>query len=640
MSTPPTLTKHGVWSNRLPRTHKRWSLKLWNPRNHPDVRSSEAVSSIKDVVDASGFEFTLQLSPSSSLTAIDSEDRHSPRRSITQSSSSLAAPSHDEIDTCDKDHVSVSSCSHVARSEPDVVEWEVTTVASSPNPLPASVEIGEQVISRHAISNRDDPSCNRTSTSPGVGNDNSDAASTIPHISVSGDASPRVAEPSLPTHILCDVHTLPSSSIDVVREATSQVPTECSEIVVVPQGGTPESMDNWSNDEREFIESLPSGIGHYDRKTVINEFIQPEFTVPAMQTDFNTFISPQTGEEEALPGGWRKYTHSDGKPYFYHGHDKIITEEWLYDRGIAEKVLRYYFVNHDAEFIFWLSKCTLDSYLWEFRGKMSTDFIRMIFPRSHHYFFSDLHRLTQAQWISVQKLVLLAQTDAIMSDTSTVTMSIGKLKTMRKNIVDAESKTSHFINSSIAINRALTSELDASEVAGKPASYMMALLRDQIYNYHGQQHARTYRDDSVYGYDFHKQKRTVLFRTMNFLLFHAPIKHYTELNKVWVDRMISKGRGSVSLSRLRTNGNNTSYWRPSSLRLIWRFLLYLRSTRWVLGSFLERHWQRDIGFERLSIIYSTPYALLMWRTPAWYHFWDHSSRCAWKLPTLFHSKFS
>ncbi len=28
---------------------------------------------------------------------------------------------------------------------------------------------------------------------------------------------------------------------------------------------------------------------------------------------------------------------------------------------------------------------------------------------------------------------------------------------------------------------------------------------------------------------------------MNLLLFYAPIKHYTSLHKVWVDRVISRG---------------------------------------------------------------------------------------------------
>ncbi|KAK0196656.1 hypothetical protein F5146DRAFT_1012389, partial [Armillaria mellea] len=153
-----------------------------------------------------------------------------------------------------------------------------------------------------------------------------------------------------------------------------------------------------------------------------------------------------------------KHTHSDGKPYFYHERDKIITEEWLYDRGIAENVTRYigilqdafsrqsesfdrvkswhlyveiqknelpawegnnrvrcryYFVNHDAECIFWLSKCRLDDYLLELRGEMSPDLIRRYLQKeywNHHYFFSDLHRLTKAQWNTVKKSILLAET--------------------------------------------------------------------------------------------------------------------------------------------------------------------------------------------------------------------------------------
>ncbi|KAK0441982.1 hypothetical protein EV421DRAFT_1736587 [Armillaria borealis] len=638
MSTTATHTKRGIWPNPLARTRRRWSLGLWNSRGRSDMRSSEAVSSTEDVADSSGLELTLRArpSPSSSLTAIDSQDHHSPRRSITQSSSSLAAPSHDEIDTCDKDHVSISSCSHVARSRPDVVEREVTTVASSPNPLPAPAEASERVISRHVTSNRDDPSCSRTSPCPGVGNDDSDIANTIPHIVVSGDASPRAAEPSLPTHIQCDAQIPPSSptSEATAREAAGQI-AESSESIVLPQSGTPESMYDWSKDEHKFEEWLPSSIGHYGRKTFIDEFSPAKFTVPAMQTDFNTCkrISPQTGEEEeeVLPVGWTKHTHSDGKPYFYHDHDKVVTEEWLYERDIAEKVARYisilkdaiskrsksfgrvklwhlyveiaqyYFVNHDAECLFWLSKFTLDGYLTELRGEMSPDLIRNV----------------------------------TMSETSTVTRSIDTLKIMSKSIILAET------------------------------AYMMALLRDQIFNYHGQRDARTGRDESVYGYEHNNKKRTVPFRTMNLLLFYAPIKHYTSLHKVWVDRLISRGpwqhlieqitdkwQQHVGLEKLYDN----TIRRQSFSRLIWPFSLYLRSTRRVRASstsfvtqllcylsvassmatiiiglilmshhnalkhvdvavvteFLERHWQEYIGFERLSIMYSTPYALLMW----------------------------
>lgn len=273
MSTTSTLPKRGLWANQLPRVHRRWSLKLWNPRNRSDMRNSEAVSSTEDVADSSGFELALQarLSPSSSLTAIDSQDHHSSRRSITPSSSSLAAPSHDEIDTCDKDHVSVSSCSHVARSEPDVAKWDITTVASSPNPLLAPVEVGERVITRCATSNDNDPSCSRTSTSPRVGNNDSDAASTIPHIVVSEDASERVAGSSLPSHILCDAQIPPSSptSEATAREAAGQV-AESSESIVLPQGGTLESTYDWANAECDFVESLPSSIGHYERKSLMS----------------------------------------------------------------------------------------------------------------------------------------------------------------------------------------------------------------------------------------------------------------------------------------------------------------------------------------------------------------------------------
>ncbi|PBK92996.1 hypothetical protein ARMGADRAFT_966422 [Armillaria gallica] len=444
-------------------------------------------------------------------------------------------------------------------------------------------------------------------------------------------------------------------------------------------------MYDWSNVEKEFEESLPSSIGHYDRKTLIDEFTPAKFTVPAMQTDFNTYrrISPQTGEEEVLPVGWTKHTHSDGKPYFYHDQDKIITEEWLYDRDIAEKVARYinilkdaiskrsesfdrlkfwhiyveiaqyerpgrgggnrhfrcryYFVNHDAECLFWLSECRLDNCLWGLKGEMSPDLIRRYLQREywkHHYFFSDLHRLTKAQWNSVQKSILLAETDVTMSETTTVTCGIDALKTMRETIYRAE-------------------KLDASEVA---AAYMMSLLRVQILNYHGQRDARTDRDESVFGHDHNNGKRTVLFRTMNLLLFYAPIKHYTSLNKVWMDRLLlkepwqhligqitDKWQQYVGLATILLAVNMAFLAIPSvdemgpgqQHRFVTQILCYLSvassMATIILGlmlvshhnalkhvdvavvtGFLQRHWQEYTGFERLSIMYSTPYALLMW----------------------------
>ncbi|KAK0496966.1 hypothetical protein EDD18DRAFT_1253291 [Armillaria luteobubalina] len=495
---------------------------------------------------------------------------------------------------------------------------------------------------------------------------------------------------SVPSHEIQDtpdkdhVSSSQVSQVAVEQEVTTAASSpnpDSSESAVMPQSGLPESTYDWLKDEKIFEETLPSSIGHYKRKTVINEYTHAEYTVPAMQTNFNTYgcISPQTGEEEVLPVGWTKHTHSDGKPYFYHEHDKIITEEWLYDRGIAEKVLRYisilkdaiskrsesfnrvkswhlyveiveyslpawkdddrfrcryYFVNNDVECIFWLSKCRLNDYLSELRGEMSPDFIFRYLQQeywNHHYFFSDLHQLTSAQWKSVKKSILLAETDVIMSKFTTVTRSIDELKTMSKTIILAE-------------------ELDASEVA---AAYMMALLRGQIFNYHGQRHARTSRVESIYGYDHNKDQRTIPFRTMNLFLFYAPIKHLTTLNNVWVDRVIVKGpwehlieeitnkwQQHVGMATILLAVNMVSLAIPSvdnkgASQSVTHVLCYLSVTSnmatIIIGlllishhntlkhtnlsdvvEFLERNWQYSIGFERLSIVYSIPSAFLMW----------------------------
>ncbi|KAK0463705.1 uncharacterized protein EV420DRAFT_1103971 [Desarmillaria tabescens] len=442
MFTTSTFNRRSPWPNQQARMHPSTrTLKFWKPRYHLDMRRTQSVSSSEDGADSAGLElsFLAKPSPCLSLKGMDSQDRYPPRRPITQSVSNLAAPSRDEIDTPDKDDMSVSGCSHVARSLSEVVEREVTTVASSPNPVSAStVAIGWEY-PRHSIPSRVGFPFRQTSSI------DPDAATNIPHIIVSEDTSP-------------------------TREATGQV-SESSELMVSLQSRTHAGTYNWARDEREFLEYLPCRINHYARKSYIDEWDPAKFTVPAMLTEFNTVrrILPQTEEEEVLPEGWTKHTHSDGKSYFYHDKDKVITEEWLYDRDIAEKVSRYiailndaiskravsfgrikswhlyveiaeygipswegdnrcrckyYFVNLDEECIFWLSKFQLDDYLWELRGDMSPDFIRRFLQReywNHQYFFSDIHPLTKAQWRTVQKYVLLAESDVNMSDTSTVT---------------------------------------------------------------------------------------------------------------------------------------------------------------------------------------------------------------------------
>ncbi len=55
---------------------------------------------------------------------------------------------------------------------------------------------------------------------------------------------------------------------EVITVASSPNP-ESSESTVIPQNVIPESTYDWSNVEKEFEESLPSSIGHYDRKSIM-----------------------------------------------------------------------------------------------------------------------------------------------------------------------------------------------------------------------------------------------------------------------------------------------------------------------------------------------------------------------------------
>ncbi|KAK0239688.1 hypothetical protein EDD85DRAFT_458812 [Armillaria nabsnona] len=112
----------------------------------------------------------------------------------------------------------------------------------------------------------------RTSSSPGAGDNRIEPPF--------GSGFSPMSSTNIPSHIFQSLRSQFSGSEG--RQCPGQV-AESSESIVQPQCGTLEHTYDWFNDEIEFQEDLPSSIGHYGRKTLIDEF-----TVPAMQTDFNT----------------------------------------------------------------------------------------------------------------------------------------------------------------------------------------------------------------------------------------------------------------------------------------------------------------------------------------------------------------
>ncbi|KAK0454732.1 hypothetical protein EV421DRAFT_2029727 [Armillaria borealis] len=410
--------------------------------------------------------------------------------------------------------------------------------------------------------------------------------------------------------------------------------------------------------EKIFEEEIPSRMGHHDREYHIpNE--ASTFSIPPLLIDFEGF-SLETVQSDAL--AQRTITEE----WIYDDRFENMVTTWasilntvlsrspsslqVKDRHLVIKILeysapawtdddcyrcQYYFVNHDNESLFWLSEFIIDEHLTAIRGPVTYSQIRHFLRQEywyHMYLFSDTHPLSGEQWKTANHLAVLAHAHVTTSTTSS--HSASELQAMIWDLSMAE-------------------KMNASEVA---ADVMRKLLFDQFLNYHGQRSARTNRGDSVFGYDPDQAKCTLIFKLLTPFLFYAPVVHLNALNKYWVDGIARNDQWKTLMGRCTSewsshtvnatillNANVAFLAIPSvdeSLQASHGSVTQVLCALSIIGSlssiliglllgryhqgkknitcndivnYVKTHYSDSMGgFERLAIIYSVPYALLMW----------------------------
>lgn len=194
------------------------------------------------------------------------------------------------------------------------------------------------------------------------------------------------------------------------------------------------------------------------------------------------------------------------------------------------------------------------------------------------------------------------------------------------------------------------------ENVGKPYTGCTSLLsrlmtvfsRLKFFHFYGQPEARLNRDQSVYG--TRTNQRTWFIKTISFFLFSAPDVHLKTLQKMWVDGIMHKAVWEASLNKLNDEwrefvlyatvvlnanvsflGNQTivanrsafeisSYCSVSTsigsiiigLLLVRQNQTKNRDTAVDVQEFLRNRAHPLLGLETLAIMFSLPYALLMW----------------------------
>lgn len=182
---------------------------------------------------------------------------------------------------------------------------------------------------------------------------------------------------------------------------------------------------------------------------------------------------------------------------------------------------------------------------------------------------------------------------------------------------------------------------------------MHIFAHQRFLHYHGQKAARLSRDQSVFS-DAHEH-RTPLISILAPILFNAPDVHLKSLENIWIDNIITLIPWSQFMSKLQTDwqeyvlfstvllnanisfmtindvdpGTGTRHRTPAQiasfvstiasigstvigLLLIRQYRLKPKDTAQDALNYLTSRRHPTLGLETLAIMYSLPYALLMW----------------------------
>ncbi|KAG9221645.1 hypothetical protein CCMSSC00406_0005558 [Pleurotus cornucopiae] len=327
----------------------------------------------------------------------------------------------------------------------------------------------------------------------------------------------------------------------------------------------------------------------------------------------------------------------------------------LEEAGEDEGRCGYYLVDHQNRSVFWLDAFeTADLPDWnEVPGVTADAHIRHELEAQywlHCELFPHTREVTQDLVDELRDMLTHALGDVSTSPLSTIESTEEELKTMLQAVTAAESKYS--LDLLVALAPTMTFII---EQVGKPAPGSMCLLsrfmhiraRHRFINFHGQPAARLCRNQAIYD---ESDGRSYLITLLSPMLFSAPEVHLRMLRDIYVDQVVYATHINKVISRLnnewqefilyatvllnanvavlaiqsvddggadgaRTPVQISSYLSIAmSIGSIILGLLLVRQNR-TKGKesapeamrFMSRH-----SLEILAILYSLPYALLMW----------------------------
>lgn len=406
------------------------------------------------------------------------------------------------------------------------------------------------------------------------------------------------------------------------------------------------------------ISITPSDIKRNDRGRIIPK-LSPEFKgfwIESGQTDFDNTQGY---------GDWTPHTHPDGALYYFDSKRRIYTDADLsVERELelinyyAERLLRqaretagfpcnacelvleridinklgYYFVELGKRCILWLTAVpswTITRNLDRVQSRVQLKYAMEAEYWTHCMLFPNNWSLTAIVLAELENMILHAVADSITSTTSVVPFDQEELAKM----LDLMDRLKGRIDEPF---------LHAKCIVGR---FMENFASAKFFNFCGQPGARLNSDQAIFSKQ--KPRHSVFIQIVSMCLFCAPCNYAKELDGIWVDKMINRVLWKQFVAKLKDDWSSLALTATVVLNANVAFLSLVANDTLsrafsyisamtsvgvvILGLILVRQNQRKeqnsaeqanvlltrmshpvFGTESLAIIYSLPYALLMW----------------------------
>jgi hypothetical protein len=309
----------------------------------------------------------------------------------------------------------------------------------------------------------------------------------------------------------------------------------------------------------------------------------------------------------------------------------------------GELECQYYFVAPDQRILFWEVHFEAKHLFCGVKGVTSSHIKYAM--EAEYWMHRELYpsdcKITPELHRELQAVILHAYTDTIFSEISLAPFDTDELQ-RALNIVD-------YLNGIVNKSEPMTNnEPDSTtndQYIWAYARLMRMFTRARLSNLYGEIGTRL-GDHTIYADDDSIEKKPIV-KLLNFVFFGSPSTHIKQINSVWVDQSVNRPRWKMFMNRLTSEWNGLAIYSTVMLAVDISFLstpaigtqpsaqiaLYI-SSLWSVASlvvsallaqsgghrdninrataFMTRITRSFHGKENLAIIFSLPYALVIW----------------------------